>query len=405
MARITPDEALQRSSTAQQQGMRRAKPVNQKITKFVRDIGGNVYLFRKGKGSLLLPADDGLTPILGESESVDMTLELPPSYEEWLETYCDEVQWWQQAERPARAPSKAKAKAVTRKTVNPLVKCKWGQYEPYNDKIIINGTKCVTGCIPTAVGQLLFYWGCQGMNGKKYYRGCMAVSSYTTDTLKVKIAALPALTVFDYKHLSDKPTTKIQKEAVATLMEYVGKACKADYGKSSTSAYLSKAYHVIIDHLRLSDKAGYEYAALVGEEKFEQKIYDSVAKGCPAIVCGRSDESSCHAFLVDGYDAATDMHHFNFGWYGSCDGYYKLSALPPNVGFNTNKTAITNVMPTYIWRDVDGNGEITINDVQQTVKHVLDGSFDKKADVNNDGKVDFNDAQIITNHILGKEEL
>lgn len=38
-----------------------------------------------------------------------------------------------------------------------------------------------------------------------------------------------------------------------------------------------------------------------------------------------------HAFVCDGYDSATGLFHFNWGWSGSGNGYYRLSALNPTV--------------------------------------------------------------------------
>ena len=224
--------------------------------------------------------------------------------------------------------------------------------------------------------------------------------------LKKKIAALPPLAVFGYKYFTpDTPKTKEGKQAVAELLEYIGKACMSDYTEKSTSAYISKAYHALEDIIRLATKMGYIYASQLGEEAFAEKIYKSLLNGCPVIMSGRKTNDGCHCYIVDGYDAKRNLFHINFGWYGQFNGWYALSATGSNsAGYTINKTAITNIKPTRIRLDVDGNGKIDVNDVMATVDAINSGKYIPEADTNNDGEVSIQDVEIITNHVLGKEK-
>ena len=149
---------------------------------------------------------------------------------------------------------------------------------------------------------------------------------------------------------------------------------------------------------------GYIYASQIGEEAFAEKVYQSLKNGCPVIMSGSKTKGGCHIFVVDGYNAKTGLFHINFGWYGQFDGWYALSAANA-IDYTINKTAITNIKPTYILGDVDGDGKVTVNDVMEVVTTIQKGGYSPQADINNDGEVSINDANRIVEHVLKKEEL
>jgi len=58
-----------------------------------------------------------------------------------------------------------------------------------------------------------------------------------------------------------------------------------------------------------------------------------------------SNGSNGHAFICDGYQG-TDYFHFNWGWSGSNDGYYRLSLLDPSsYDFSYSQGAVFGVQP------------------------------------------------------------
>lgn len=371
-------------------------------------VKDDIYVFGEGGTATITTAYEDLPVVLGQWEEGEGVM--PDALTELLDGYANQVAAWASAQDNANATkpkAKAKAKAaVARVDIPAMIQAKWGQWTPFNDRIRIDGKECPCGCVAMAVALILYYWGCQDHGGKVYHRGCMAVKSYKTDTLKKKIAALPPLAVFGYKYFTpDTPKTKEGKAAVAELLEYVGKACLSDYTEKSTSAYISKAYHAIEDTIRLATKMGYIYASQLGEEAFAEKIYKSLLNGCPVIMSGRKTADGCHCYVVDGYDAKRNLFHVNFGWYGQYNGWYSLSATgSSSVGYTINKTAITNIKPTRIRLDVDGNGKVDVNDVMATVDAINSGKYVSEADANNDGEISIQDVEIITNHVLGKEE-
>lgn len=401
MKRLTPQGAWQRISATSPKHKARGNPTMPEVM-MVKD---DIYVFGEDGSATITTAYEELPTIIGQWEEGEGVM--PDALTELLDGYANQVSAWASAQDNTNATKpKAKAKAVSARVDIPvMIDAKWGQWTPFNDRIRIDGKECPCGCVAMAVALILYYWGCQDHNGKVFHRGCMAVKSYKTDTLKKKIAALPPLAVFDYNNMTpDTPKTKEGKAAVAELLEYVGKACLSDYTEKSTSAYISKAYHALEDIIRLATKMGYIYASQLGEEAFAEKIYQSLLKGCPVIMSGRKTNDGCHCYVVDGYNAKTGLFHINFGWYGQFNGWYALSATGSNsAGYVINKTAITNIKPTKIRLDVDGNGKIDVNDVMETVNAINSGKYIPEADANNDGEVSIQDVETITKKVLGKE--
>ena len=304
---------------------------------------------------------------------------------------------------------RAKSKAMTtasiaeRANVGMMLNTKWSQWSPWNDNCHYDGKACPCGCMPLAIAQLLYYWGVQEHEGKVYHRGCKEVKAYKTATNKWKVSGLSPITVFDYKHLVQNPKTKEEKAAVAQMVEYISKACVSDYTANGTSSNTSKGYYAIKDYLKLAPKPTMMYAQQVGEDTFEARVYKDIAQGLPVILSG-TNKSSSHAFLIDGY--RDGLYHVNWGWGGSYNGWFRLSALSPGTKeYNSYKCAILNIKPTYVLGDVDGDGEVTVNDVMEVVATIQKGEYSQKADINNDGEVSISDANRIVNHVLEKEKL
>ena len=412
MARITPNEALQRVLTAQQQGMKLAKAVSQKatVTEFVRDIDENVYLYKKGKEGLVLPADNELMPILGETTEGNFTDTIPDPLQDWLDMYAKEVKIHQNTplliEDGADEPTDNadKPAAEPRKTIPYMVKTKWSQGSPYNNRLNFGDGAWMVGCPAVMIGQIMFYWGYKG-----FRRGCTATTAYSYKGEPYKIAALPPITVFDYAHMTTgKPKTAEEKEAVATLLEYIGKAVKSCYGLDSTWAYTNVYPDMMRDRLRLGSGIKEVNSLELSEAAFAEKVYQELALGRPVGMSGVNDSGSgSHAFVCDGYNAATDKFHFNWGWGGYYDGYYAMTALKltSTINYNIRKRAVIGIQPEYMLGDANRDGKINITDAMVSINHSLKGTYDEASDVNSDGKVTVADHTPIINHILGKESL
>ena len=427
MARITPQEALQRASSAEMQGMRLAaaktkkKPVLQ--PEFVAEMRADgmrskspdgksmLYLYRQGDGGLILPARDEVTPILGEAEKADFSVQLPPHIQSWLSGYAEEMEWWQNerlivydenGNEIVAKTSDDEQGAEAKQDIAAMIKTAWAQTAPYNCKLpVVDGKTCLVGCPAVSLGQLMYYWAKRG-----YRRGCTATQQYRYGTDGVIVKALSPVTVFDYNNMTlGKPTTAVQKEAVGTLLEYCGKALLMRYGVASSGVSPSTYLPLVQSRLRMG-KAKTIYADKMGEAAFADAIYAELAKGNP-VAMGGYHATGGHSFICDGYRVKDNKFHFNWGWGGSYNGYYAMTALNPTSGntYNLDKAAYTNIRPEYILGDANRDGKVNITDVMTAVDDVLAGKFEESADINSDGRVTVADSQLIVGKVLGRDNL
>lgn len=397
--RITTEQALAR---LQSLGKRKSKGVKVLDLDTVGVVKDGIYIFGNADGGILCPAYDTLPPVLGTWEEGG---EIPPALQDMLQEYSNEVEWLERVGETMEAPTQApaKTKAAPRQSIPAMLKTKWSQKAPYNDMCIFEGKRCVTGCNATAAAQLMYYWGTEG-----YHRGCKATDAYTTSTNGYDVDAMPAKVVFDYANLVAKPKTDEQKKAVAELMAYLGRTFHSNYTPKGTGAYLYKVADYLRENFRMGSFISYITAAKLGLKSFENYIYNELLQGRPVIVGGHLDSGhGGHAFILDGYDAEQDLYHVNWGWGGSYDGWFKITALNPTTAyaFNSSREAVIGIQPEYRLGDINGDGEIDITDVMQVVQDANQGKYSEKADINNDGQVTITDAMVILDKVLGKGEL
>lgn len=397
--RITKEQAAQRLQP-NQTGKRKAKGTNT-IT-FVKSHGDQasptLYDFSTPDGHIIVtPADDGLSPILAKYEAVDGNP--PPALKDWLDSYNDEINWWQSVGHDL-SPECAALPEVTTvgKTIGPLINCHWHQTAPYNQLTVFGGETCMTGCWATAMAQLAYYWGCQKHNGKYYRVGCTDIDPYRTRTTRKDVSGLTSIAIFDYNNMpAGKPTTDKQKKAVAELMLYCGCAMKMNYAPGASSAYVQDLPTVLRDKLRMGNPVLIQ--ASNGMDAFARRIIVELEAGRPCAFAGTGSDGG-HAFLCDGFNPQDNLFHFNWGWGGKYDGWFALSAMKPShYNFTSNKKAVVNIQPK-VWGDVNGDGEVTVSDAMAVRDQILTGRKTLDGDANYDGETDVTDMMMIVKKTL-----
>lgn len=223
--------------------------------------------------------------------------------------------------------------------VSPLVSCTWNQRSPFYNQCPTSGTQhCLTGCIATAMAQVMYYW--------KYPNVAPAMDSYTSPVNGVTVDALPG-GVFDWDNMLDVYTnsaTTQQREAVAMLMRYCGQAARMGYGASASGAYSEDelagmklfGYNADAELLDRDDYSAVEWAAMIETQ---------LAAGCPILYGGLdADKGAGHAFVVDGCGGG--MYHVNWGYSGAGDGYFALDAFTTqNLTFSSEQQMLYQVYP------------------------------------------------------------
>ena len=270
--------------------------------------------------------------------------DIPCNFKEWLDDCARLARTSNVQEKETDAPFAASVRRAM-ESIDPLIQSKWNQYEPYNDQCVFNGARCLTGCVPTAMAQIMYYWATTGKDGRKWHCGSKAISGYTTGS-GYQVPDLPALESFEWDNMTnDEPTTPESKNAVATLMRYCGQSLNANYGTSSTPTSSSRIDDGLVDFF------GYNFTCAnmlkkLTTQQWTDLLYEQLSEGKPVVISGSGPDNEGHAFICDGYDSNTNMFHFNWGWGGFCDGWYAIDTLNPDgYDFSTYKSAIINIQP------------------------------------------------------------
>ena len=307
-----------------------------------------VFNTEDSKGFVVVSGDDMAVPILAYStEGSFNENDIPDNMRAWLKGYEKEIAWAQENgyqpastttsnnfnkfNGPVSAFEKVKLTA-TKKDVAYMVKTTWDQGSPYYNQCRFNNRSCYTGCVATAMAQVMYYWGVTGRNGQKFQHGCTALDGYTTETNKYSVGALSAVSQFSWSDMTTSaPSTTNAKNAVAQLMRYCGQSVFMDYTPSGSGASSLDIPAALINNFGYDKGAVHVERSKFSVSEWEDLIYNELANGRPVLMDGVDfDELVGHEFICDGYQASSNKFHFNWGWSGSYNSTYcALSALAP----------------------------------------------------------------------------
>lgn len=347
------------------------------------------YVFNQegNNGFVIVSADDRTAEdVLGYTEngSFDMNT-ANPNLKWWLERYAEEITALQSIDESQLEPRKA-VQAVT-EIENLLVNrngvyITWGQDAPYNNLCPIDeidNTRCATGCVATATAQVMFKWRWpqQGTGSSSYtWDNCLEFEYDEEEEeydRNVCVRATPhvlsadyGVTTYDWDHMlptyTGKSSTTTQKNAVATLMYHCGVSSEMRYGGDSAwgsgtltdyMAYALKTYfgYKFDKFVTMYSRSNYGsvhsgVTAEFGVSRNQIKSYFNadLEAGRPIIMGGEGNVGG-HEFVCSGRDTQ-NRFYINFGWDGSGDGYYAITALSPGqYDFSSGLDAIIGLRP------------------------------------------------------------
>ena len=121
------------------------------------------YIFNVGKaeGFVIVSNDDCTDEILGYADKGEIVPEdMPENMKAWLQGYADEIKWMREHHISGKSSASARKKAAVKTVILPLLQTTWNQGAPYNNNCpVFSGTRCVTGCVATAMAQVVNYHG------------------------------------------------------------------------------------------------------------------------------------------------------------------------------------------------------------------------------------------------------
>lgn len=204
-----------------------------------------------------------------------------------------------------------------RSEVAPLIDASWHQDAPYNGATPVDsatGRHCATGCIATALGQIMYYY--------KYPKKLSDGTVIDWDNI------LPVYQQGAY--------TEAQGSAVALLVARCGRAVKMHYGPYVSVSYPKEAADgVVTDFGFIVRDYGYrDYPKSPNYDvaKWKEVVYRELSAGRPVLYGGTSykhgeDKYFSHSFILDGYDKEGRVH-VNYGFGGSGNGFFDIDHLP-----------------------------------------------------------------------------
>lgn len=331
------------------------------------------YVFNiKGGGFVIVAGEDRAVQVLGYSDKGQMDMNrLPSNVKALLDGYKAEIEFLQTYKGNDLVIETPKITATA--GVEPLIKTTWGQEMPYYLQCpIYHNEYCVVGCVATAMAQVMNYW--------QYPTSCGTVASYYCYDIGQRIQALPA-TTFDYSkmlpsychwdwdnsQLIQDTYTDEQAQEVAKLSRYCGQAVEMSYSPDGSGAYTWEQLDAMKSFGYSENARDISKSSLWGwggdnytTAEWEDLLKVELDAGRPILYSANDPSSGGHAFICDGYNAA-GYFHFNYGWYGTCDGWYLSTSLRmvhrdgDNLNFSAGHEILAGVEPpSYCLFNVEG---------------------------------------------------
>lgn len=336
---LTPQQALERLNT---HGSRvQASEMKLAYTASENNIN-QFYVFNTGinDGFMIVSADDCINPLIGYTDSGSFNYEnIPDNMQAWLKEYQRQI------DTAIKSGATISRATTQRATIAPMVKTQWNQNAPYNnDCPMDDGSRSVTGCVATAMAQVMKYhnWPPKGIGSNSYQ---WENSAGETKTLTMDFSSI----TFDWANMLDVYTsssTTAQNAAVAKLMAACGHSVNMNYSNHESGAPSPLIAPALINYFDYDGNIQYLMRDYYGIQEWEDMIYAELAARRPVIYDGSTASRAGHEFVCDGYE--NGYFHINWGWGGLSDGYFMLTLLTPasqgiggsNSGYNFQQGAV-----------------------------------------------------------------
>lgn len=318
---ISPETSLLR---ALQDGRQKAKGDVTEYCQVEIASAPEIYVFQRPSGFVVTPADDTAPALLGYG---DGAVKPNPAFEYFMSYLSRRV-----GEASERGVSLPESSRPEREPIEPLCGTKWDQREPYNnDCPSDDGGRCLTGCVATALAQLMKYHNSPPQaKGKGMYYLYFGTNRQESHQMDLNGRPFDWDAMIDSYNSNGAPTgTAEQRAAVANLMAAAGAAVEMKYSSDISRAYGQNVGKALVYNFDYSKDTAFEFRSDYGLYDWEDLIYNSL-KDCGPVVYTGVSVSDSHAFICDGY-SSDGLFHINWGWGGTCDGYFRLDVLDPYI--------------------------------------------------------------------------
>lgn len=204
-------------------------------------------------------------------------------------------------------------------SLGPLLKSKWAQGCYYNSMCPEDPDgpcdHVLVGCVAIAIAQVMNYWEYPARgSGTKTYRhdeyGWLSADFGSTD--------------YHWPKMPDK--LKSENEELARFLYHCAVVSDMDFGPSGSGAYTYFAVEDMVKHFDYSTAYDFEWYDTLDFTWAEwgEIIRNDLDQLRPVIAGGPPPVyGEGHAYVIDGY-YGDDQLHYNWGWGGSANGYYRI---------------------------------------------------------------------------------
>lgn len=313
----------------------------------------NLYLYNIDQGGfVIVSGDDRTRTVLGYDRNGQLDADnLPDNLRYWLGEYQRQIeQLGNTTLKELYATYRPDdSKPTYPDSVAPLLTTEWNQYRyGYNSMVPYDTTYAAdsnmarfenhptVGCGAVAMAQIMRYWQFPthgyGSHSYSYDYPCWHYGTLSADF---------ANTTYDYANMPDRlhdSSSAAEVTAVATLLSHCGIAANMMYNSSCTGSSGSTITNNLAGLQRFFH---YNSESMVmmkfyySDNYWANMLKEDLSNSRPIYYCGQSEENEDegtvdggHAFVCDGYNDS-NYFHFNWGWNGSCNGYYALNVLRP----------------------------------------------------------------------------
>lgn len=313
------------------------------------------YVFNNDAGGFVIIAgDDAVTPVLGYTSTGSFDAENLPdglkdllkSYERQIAALGDNYVANQTATRTAFTGEKL------------LNTAKWNQGNPFNKYTPNN---YVTGCVATAGAIVMKHHGypAKGTGSHSY-------------TLNGKTISANFEHDYDWASMPVKydGTNDAAFDGVARLMSDLGVAVEMQYDKDGSGAYIGDLVTALQKYYGYSKLSHLMAIEDVGAEAWNSRLREEIDANRPVLYAASDPSGSGHAFVIDGYK--DESFSVNWGWGGSCDGFYQIGALNPESAgkpmgdkYNVGQSAVFGMEPSDGTEKISSLGFVKYGDYLQ----------------------------------------
>ena len=294
------------------------------------------------RGFILVAADDAAMPVIGYGTGTKwLESEIPIQLQAMLENWQDQLHFIvnqnleadQKTQNEWEFYSQSNASFAPNRNlrnVNPLITTRWGQGTYYNAQTPANTP---VGCVATSMAQIMRYWSFPAVGSGSH--------SYNAPGYGVQTANFGE-TSYNWAAMPDYLTS--HNPAVATICYHAGVSVNMGYAPSGSGAYSTAVAPALINYFNYNDSAQIKYKNSYTDTNWHNLLKGELDNARPIYYAGSSYASGGHAFLLDGYQNSN--FHVNWGWNGTYNGYFALTALNPGgENFTNSQEAVIGIMP------------------------------------------------------------